>query len=146
MAAPNVQLAVNADKIQVFWDLCLDGTYIAWNLYWDDEPGWPDEALALGNIPNVADDYYSDRHVTAVIPRPVSGYVPVYLRIKGVFPGGAEDTPNPSNTKYVPRLDESDPLVKQKIHGYDPDTGIWRPIFVEKDASSIAGILGFTGV
>jgi len=141
MAVPNVQIAVNGDKIQAFWDLNLDGTYGSWNLYWDDESGWPDEAIIVGAIPNVVDAYYSKHYVMVTFDRPVLGTVPVYLRLRGISPAGMLDAA-PSTTKYVPRLDEIDPTIRQKGYGWDPDFGIWRPIKVEKDTDpSIAGVL-----
>jgi hypothetical protein len=145
MAAPNVQLAINGDKIQVFWDLCLDGTYSRWRLYYDNEPSYVDWNIALDNIPNEADSYYSDRHVTVNIIRPYGSMSPVYLWIAGITPVGVVDIANKSLQRYVPAQNETEPMVSQKIHGYDPDTNIWRPVKVEKDTDpSIAGVLDVT--
>lgn len=144
MDVPKVQIATNGTKIQAFWDLDLDGTYAFWNLYWDDETGWPDNVLMLGNVPNIADAYYSKHHVTVTFDRPVAYNVPVYLRLQGISPAGVLD-PAPGSTTYVPRLDEIDPTLKQKGYGFDPDTPLWRPIKVEKDTDpSIAGVLDTT--
>jgi hypothetical protein len=143
---PNVQLAVNANKIQVFWEVDLENFYPYWNLYWDIDSSMGSEALALGNIPNIADNYYSKHHIVVTIDRPDVELVPIYLRIKGIMAGGVEDGSNPSATRYVPATNEIDPMIKQKGFGFDPDMDIWRPIFVKKDPGSIAGLLGFTGV
>lgn len=141
---PNVQIAVNAAKIQAFWEVDLEQHYTYWNLYWDTDPGWGSEALALGDIPNIANTYYSKHHVVVDITRPAVETAPVYLRIKGIS-GGVEDVANPSATRYVPATTEIDPMIKQKLFGFDPDTGVWRPIKVEKDTDpSIAGVLDVT--
>jgi len=142
MAAPNVQLAVNAGKMQVFWDVDLGGAYALWKLYWDDEPGYVDWNVVATNIPNVADSYYSKPHVTYNFARPLAETLPIYLWLTGIFPGGVEDVANPSLQRYAPAMNEIEPMLKQKPYGYDPDTGIWRPIKVEKDTDpSIAGVL-----
>jgi len=145
MAAPNVQVSVDSNKIQAFWDLCLDGTYLWWKLYWDDEPGYVDSNVVATYIPNVADSYYSSKHVTITFPRPAVETQPLWLWVSGITPAGAVDDAHWSLQKYVPATNETDPMVKQKIFGYDPDNGIWRPIKVEKDTDpSIAGVLDVT--
>jgi len=140
--APTVQIAFNGDKTEVFWDLNLDGSYARWNLYRASNFGI-DDALLIGDIPNVADAYYSKHHVVVAFPRPFNSITPVYLWLKGVTPAGAEGAAGP--VIIVPRLDEIDPTLRQKIYGFDPDTDIWRPIKVEKDTDpSIAGVLDVT--
>lgn len=145
--APELQIAVNANKVQIFWEVDVEEYYRFWNLYWDTDSAMGAEALAKGNIPNIADAYYSKRHVTVTIDRPEPEQTPFYIRIKGVLASGVEDTAHPSATEYVPEFREFDPMLKQKLYGFDPDTGdgIWRPIKVEKDTDpSIAGVLDVT--
>jgi len=144
---PELQIAVNSNKIQVFWEVDVEQYYRFWNLYWDTAAGMGTEALAKGNIPNIADTYYSKHHVTVTFNRPVSVFIPVYLRIKGITASGVEDTAHPSVIEYVPDCREIDPMLKQKMYGFDPDTGdgLWRPIKVEKDTDpSIAGTVDVT--
>lgn len=140
--APSVQLAFNGDKTEVFWDLNLDGSYVRWNLYRAITCG-VDDALLAGNIPNIADAYYSKHHVTLAFARPFNSITPYYLWLKGIEPGGAEGAAG--TVLYVPSLLEIDPTIRQKGYGFDPDTNVWRPIKVEKDTDpSIAGVLDVT--
>lgn len=145
--APELQIAVNSNKVQIFWEVDVEQYYPFWNLYWGEDSSMAPEVLAKGNIPNIADTYYSKHHVTVTINRPTTEQTPFYIRIKGILASGAEDTAHPSATEYVPEFREVDPMLKQKMYGYDLDTGdgIWRPVKVEKDTDpSIAGVLDVT--
>ena len=144
---PQVQVAVNASKVQVFWEVDLENYYQFWSLYWDTDSGWGDEAPILENIPNIADTYYSKHHVVVNFTRPVSESYPFYVRVKGLTSVGDDEGP----TKYVPAGIQTDPMISQKILGYDPDAGVWRPIRVERSdvLPGIAGVIdvkGWTGI
>jgi hypothetical protein len=141
---PNVQLAINGDKTQVFWDVDLEGYYPYWNLYRASDFG-VDDAILIGKIPNISDAYYSKHHVVVNFQRPFADVTPFYLWLKGVLVGGSEDSAHPGIARYIPALNEIEPMIKQKTFGFDPDTGVWRPVKVIKDTDpSIAGVLDVT--
>lgn len=144
MAAPSVELRINAGKISLQWDLDTSGTYAYYNLYWDTSSTMAGEAKFASNVPNRADGTYSNKQVIYDFNRsalPVTESTAFYVRSKGVSAAGVEDAANPSATKYIPAVNEVAPERQTVMYGWDPTTNTWRPVMVQKDATSIAGKL-----
>lgn len=127
MAAPAVQIMVNAEQMRIFFDHDV-GTYSAYNLYYDNAASMAGETL-LKRIPNIPDGTYSRSHVLYDFRRSTIGYnesTTFYLRLKGILIStGLEDAGSPGPTKYVPAVEDKIPSYNPvQLQGYDGN--VWR--------------------
>jgi hypothetical protein len=129
MVAPNVQIYTNAGKMKIYCDFwSWLSVYSAYNLYYSTDSGMSGEAK-VGMFLNSIDGMYSKKHVMYSFTRPVSESITYYLRLKGVFAGGSEDSSNPGATKYIPAVSDALPLYKPVImEGFDGN--VYRPVQV----------------
>ncbi len=129
MTAPSVQLFTNSYAMMVYCDFySFLSNYIAYNLYYSTSSTMVGEAV-VGRFPNIVDTMYSKRSVMIPFSRPVSESTEFYLRLKGVFSSGSEDSSNPGSTKFIAAVSESLPLNKPVIiQGYDGN--VYRPVQV----------------
>jgi hypothetical protein len=139
MAAPSVQIMINAGKMRLMWERDTTDTYRYFNLYWSLDSGMAGEAQVQANIPNVSDGYYSDRHVTYLFNRSDIGVgegTEFYMRLKGVDAAGIEDAAHPGPTKYVRAVDaQREEYDATQIYGYDYTKQIWKRVKVQNDGT-----------
>jgi hypothetical protein len=126
MAVPAIQIYTNAGKMKIYLD--LNPAYSKYNLYFSTDSGMAGEAL-VGSFLNGIDGMYSKKHVMFQFTRPVPEGTTYYLRLKGVFSSGIEDSGNPGATKYVAAVSDNLPLYKPvQIEGFDGN--VYRPVQV----------------
>jgi len=139
MAAPNVQIGFNDEVVKVMWYLDKTGTYGSFKLYWSLDSGMAGEATVATGLNNVADAYYSKEHVTYAFRRSAIGVgndTEFYLRLKGVYPGGAEDTVNVGATRLIPSLQaQREEYNAAQIYGYDSTKQLWKRVKVGDDGT-----------
>jgi len=104
------------------------------------------EALVASLIPNIPDGSYDNGKLVIYdfnrSDLPLTENDTFYVRIKGVSAVGVVDAGNPSAIKHIPTVAESNYLGRSvTMLGFDPVNGVWRPVMVEKDATSTAGKL-----
>lgn len=139
MAAPNVQIGGNDEKMRLYWDLDQTGAYTSFNLYWSLDSGMAGEALVGTVIPNVPDAYYSNKHVNYFFNRASIGVTintEFYIRLKGVSGAGVVDVGSPGATKLIPSLsDQREQYKSAQIYGFDPVKELWKKVKVNDDGS-----------
>lgn len=137
MAAPAIQIMVNAEQMKIFWNFDPT-TYKSYNVYYSASSTMAGEAL-LKLVPNIADGTYSKSHVIHSFRRSSISYnesITFYMRLKGILLStGAEDSGNPGPTKYVPAVSDEIPVYRPVLL-YANDGNVWR-----KAAANTAGKL-----
>ena len=139
MAAPNIQMGFNDEVIKLMWDLDTTGAYGSFNLYWSLDSAMAGEAAVATGINNVADAYYSDKHVTYAFKRSDIGLTndsEFYVRLKGVSPAGVEDVANPGAIRLIPSLSaQREEYNAMQMYGWDPTKQLWKRVKVNDDGS-----------
>lgn len=136
MVGPNVQIGFNDEVVKVMWVADTTGSYGSFNLYYDTVVGMGGEQL-VANVPNVADTYYSKIHITYAFRRSAIGVdnnTEFYLRVKGVLPGGADDTPGA--VRLIPSLAaQREEYNAVQNYGWDPVKSLWKRVKVTDDGT-----------